>query len=201
MDFLFNEIDVEKIEKLQNDPQFWEELDKLETQGIENKNIVQLYSVLDILLLVKSSEAISQRINKIYGVIIEEALSRLHAKLEAEEFLDLNRELDHYILRAVYEYGIDHYSKNNLHEAKEIFIFLSIITENNVFRGAMQIHLVSILTNISFQEFLNKFVDMEKMETENESFFMLYFKDEANRFLHANADLIKKAIREVEDLI
>ena len=30
---------------------------------------------------------------------------------------------------------------------------------------------------------------------------MLYFKDEANRFLHANADLIKKAIREVEDLI
>ena len=67
MNFLLNENDVEKIEKFQNNPQFWKELDKLETQGFENKNIVQLYSVLDILLLVKSSEAISQRINKIYG--------------------------------------------------------------------------------------------------------------------------------------
>lgn len=138
--------------------------------------------------------------NKLYSAILENALGNLHQKLENEEMFDLNINSDHYSLRAIYEYGIEQYNGGKLHEAKELFIMLSILTNNNVFKGAMQIHLISILTNMKFEDFLEQFVDMEKMESSNESFFILYFYDIANQFLHKNSNIIKEAIQNVRNI-
>jgi len=188
----------DEVKNLQNDPVFLNELLERESKAFQNKSIIDLYDILDSLLLFESDT--KQRVNKLYGAIIEEAFNILHLKLENEQMFDLNIETDHYSLRAIYEYAIEKYSGNLLHEAKEIFIILSILTDDNIFKGAMQIHLIAVLKNISFEEFLAEFVDMEKMESANESFFILYFFDSANKFLHENAHLIKTAIQEVKKI-
>ena len=188
----------EEILSLQNDPVFLNDLLERENNAFHTKEISSLYDVLDTLLLFKTDT--KERINKLYSFIIEEALNNLHIKLKNEELFDLNKKNDHYSLRAIYEYGIEQYNGGQLHEAKELFIMLSILTDNNVFKGAMQIHLISILKEISFENFLEDFVDMDKMESENESFFILYFHDKANQFLHKHANLIKSAIQEVKNI-
>jgi hypothetical protein len=187
----------EEIINLQNDESFLKELEEKEKKAIENKDIINLYDVLDTLLLFKNEN--KERINKLYSLIIEEAFINLHNKLKSEDMFNLNVEIEHYSLRAIYEYAIEQYSGGKLHEAKEIFIMLSILTDNNVFKGAMQIHLIAILKNIPFEDFISQFVDMEKMESANESFFILYFFDTANKFLHENAHLIKEAVTEVKN--
>jgi len=188
----------DEVKNLQNDQVFLNELLKRESQAFESKSIIDLYNILDTLLLFDSDT--KQRVNKLYEVIIEEAFKILHSKLENEKMFDLNVETEHYSLRAIYEYAIEKYSGNLLHEAKEIFIILSILTENNAFKGAMQIHLIAVLKNVAFDQFIEKFVDMDKMESTNESFFILYFFDSANKFLHENGHLIKQAIQEVKNI-
>jgi hypothetical protein len=188
----------EDILSLQNDPVFNSELETRERDALEKKDIVQLYDVLDTSLLFDDDR--SDKINSLYGSILEIALQKLHTKLESEALFDLENEEDHYSLRAIYEYGIEQYSGGQLHEAKELFIMLSILTDNNIFKGAMQIHLISILKDISFDEFVERLVDMEKMNSANESFFILYFYDIANQFLHENSSLIREAIREVKNI-
>jgi len=187
-----------EIKNLQNDPVFLDELQEKEVKAFQSKSIIDLYDILDTLLLFESDT--KNRINKLYETIIEEAFKILHSKLENEQMFDLNIEYEHYSLRAIYEYAIEKYSGNLLHEAKEVFIILSILTENNIFKGAMQIHLIAIIQKINFEDFISQFVDANKMESENESFFILYFFDSANKFLHENAHLIKKAIQEVKNI-
>jgi len=188
----------EEIKRLKNDPVFINELQQREERAERERDIVQLYDVLDTILALDENN--KERINKIYGTILEVALEQLQSKLEGESFFDLDNERDHLALRAIYEYGIEQYNHDRLHEAKELFIMLSILTNNPTFIGAMQIHLIAILKNIPFNEFLEKFVDMEKMNSSNESFFILYFYDSANRFLHENGQLIREAIQEVKNL-
>lgn len=188
----------EDIINLKNDPVFIDELQKREEEAEKSRDIVKLYDVLDTLLTFGEDE--TNRVDKIYGSILEMALDTLHSKLKGEELFNLDDEREHYSLRAIYEYGIEQYNHNRLHEAKELFIMLSILTDNSIFRGAMQIHLISILKDIPFNEFIEKFVDMEKMNSSNESFFILYFYDNANQFLHEHSQLIRDAIREVKSI-
>jgi len=188
----------EEIKSLQNDPVFLAELLEREEKAFQTKNIISLYDVLDSLLLFDSDT--KERVNKLYSSIIEGALESLHTKLKGEKLFDVNDENDHYSLRAIYEYAIEQYNGGRFYEAKELFIMLSILTDNNVFKGAMQIHLISILKNIPFEDFISKFVDAEKMKSINKSFFILYFYDEANQFLHNNSNLIQEAIKKVKNI-
>ena len=38
------------------------------------------------------------------------------------------------------------------------------------------------------------------MNLENESFFILYFKDNANKFLHDNARLLRESIKRSQEM-
>ncbi len=190
------ELSQDEILQLKNNSSFINELNNREREAKEEKDIIKLYEVLDSLLVLEQHE----QVNKIYSAILEISLELLHSKLKTEELFDLDNEKDHYSLRAIYEYGIEQYRFNRFHEAKELFIMLSILTNSPIFRGAMQIHLVAILKEIPFDEFIEKFVDMEKMKSTNESFFILYFYDNANQFLHENSQLIRDAIIEVKNI-
>jgi hypothetical protein len=186
----------EEIESLKNDPVFLDSLQKRETEALEEQNILKLYDVLDTYLLLEKGS--DEQINRLYENILELALDKLSYKLQSRETCSLDNDEEHITLRAIYEYAIEHYSSGKLHEASELFLMLSILTENRTFIGAMQIHLVATLKNISFDDFLDEFVDIDMMDEQNESFFMLYFRDSANRFLHENSQLITDAVKEMK---
>jgi uncharacterized pyridoxal phosphate-containing UPF0001 family protein len=183
----------EEISSLQNDPVFLHELQKLEKEGTEKSDIVALYDVLDSILLFEREE--SERVNKIYEEVLKIAFKKLHEKLQNREIFSLDEVNEHLSLRALYEFGIDNFGKGNFEESKEVFLALSMLSDNGEFRGAMQIHLVGVLKKMKFEEFVDEFIDLE---SENNSYFLLYFKDSANTFLHENKNLIINAVREIE---
>ena len=71
----------------------------------------------------------------------------------------------------------------------------------------MQIHTVATIKKMPFDNFLNEFVDIEQInkidqsgdETKN-SYFILYFYDNANQFLHENQELLIDAIQNSKSL-
>ncbi len=185
------------IDNLRNNTEFINQLNEAERTALIEQDIEKLYDVLDALLLLGDN---NDRIDKVYNSILETALSHFHDKLEQNENFDLSSNRDHLILRAIYEFAIEQYRIGALIEAEELFVMLSIITDHPVFKGAMQIHLISILKKINFDKFIEEFVDMNKMNSENESFFILYFKEKANSFLHANSSLLIDAIKRSQEI-
>jgi hypothetical protein len=183
----------EEILNLQNDPVFLNELQKLESDGIQKSDLIALYDVLDTILLFEREE--SEKVNKIYEEILKIAFETLHKKLQNRDIFSLDEVSEHLSLRALYEFGIDNFGKKNFEEAKEVFLALSMLSDNPEFRGAMQIHLVGVLKEMVFEEFVDQYIDLE---SKNESYFLLYFKDSANEFLHENKNLIINAVREIE---
>lgn len=192
-----NEKDFGNIEDLRQNSEFLKQLENSENSAIFEKNIEKLYDVLDSLLMLGNQ---NERIDKIYNLILEFALSHFHQKLETNENFNLEISNDHYTLRAIYEFAIEQYHSNAFIEAEELFVMLSIITEEPLFKGAMQIHLIAVLKKIEFNKFIEDFVDMERMNLENESFFILYFKDNANKFLHDNACLLRESIKRSQEM-
>jgi hypothetical protein len=183
----------EEIQSLQNDPVFLHELEKIENDGTQKGDLIALYDVLDTILLFERNE--SERVNRLYENVLKLAFESLHTKLQSQDIFDLQNTYEYLSLRALYEYGIDKFGKGDFVEAKEIFLALSMLSNNNDFKGAMQIHLVGVLTKMKFEEFVDEYIDLE---TQNETHFLLYFKDNANNFLQENRELIIKAVREIE---
>ncbi|EJF07748.1 hypothetical protein ThvES_00000870 [Thiovulum sp. ES] len=183
----------EEILNLQNDPVFLHELQRIEKEGVEKSDLIALYDVLDSVLLFEREE--SERVNKIYEEILKIAFQKLHDKLQNRDIFSLDEVSEHLSLRALYEFGIDNFGKKNFEEAKEVFLALSMLSDNPEFRGAMQIHLVGVLKKMVFEEFVDEYIDLE---SKNDSYFLLYFKDSANGFLHENRNLILNAVREIE---
>ena len=197
MSFNNNSTDNINIDNLRNNAEFLNQLNEAERTALIEQDIEKLYDVLDTLLLLGENK---ERIDNLYNSILETALSYFHHKLEKNENFDLSSYQDHFTLRAIYEFAIEQYRIGAFIEAEELFVMLSIITDHPVFKGAMQIHLISVLKKINFDKFIEEFVDMEKMNSENESFFILYFKEKANSFLHANSSLLVESIKRSQEI-
>jgi hypothetical protein len=195
-----------KVEELKTDHVFLETLKNKKSEAISQKNIIKLYEVLDNYLFLSRDED-QKTIDEIYSVILDKAIDNLTYKLESNQMFSFEDEEEHMTLRAIYEYAIEHYSSNSFSEARELFLMLSILTENNNFRGAMQIHAVATIKKLSFDDFLDQFVDIEQIkkidetgdETKN-SYFILYFYDNANQFLHENKQLLTEALQRAKRL-
>jgi hypothetical protein len=181
----------EEIEDLRKDPVFLGSLERRESEALESGDIIQLYDVLDSYMMIDAGS--EEQISRLYEMILDKALDRLAGKLESGDLCNLDDQSEETTLRALYEYAIENYSSGRYHEASELFMMLSILTDEPTFKGAMQIHLVATLKEIDFDEFLNSFVDIEMINS-SESHFMLYFYDNANRFLHDNSELIREAV-------
>ena len=194
------------VESLKNDSVFLQTLKEKETKAINTQDLIQLYEVLDNYLVLERKED-NKTINKIYTVILDKAIENLTQKLETNDFFSFEDEEEHLTLRAIYEYAIEHYSSNAFSDARELFLMLSVMTQNNAFKGAMQIHAIGTIKKMPFDNFLNEFVDIDKInkidktgdETKN-SYFILYFYDNANQFLHENQELLIDAIQNSKSL-
>ena len=194
------------VESLKNDSVFLQTLKEKEIKAISTQDLIQLYDVLDNYLVLERKED-QKTINKIYTAILDKAIENLTQKLETNDFFSFEDEEEHLTLRAIYEYAIEHYSSNSFADARELFLMLSVMTKNNTFKGAMQIHTVATIKKMPFDNFLNEFVDIEQInkidqsgdETKN-SYFILYFYDNANQFLHENQELLIDAIQNSKSL-
>jgi len=171
-----------------NDPQFEQKLNELEANALSTQKLKDLYEVLDLL---SGSEKDESRVNNIYQNILEISLELFANKLESKEILNLDDEEELYTLRALYEYAINHYSNNDFKGASELFLMLSILTEDATLAFSMQLHAVCSAENIKFDDFVEKFIDIESLQNDEGAIFMDRFKDGAQEYVNSKADTLK----------
>lgn len=112
-----------------------------------------------------------------YANILDLALERLTDTLENMERLDMNEVQDFATLRALYEYAIEHYSAGSTHDASALFEVLGGISNDEPFSVAMSIHRAACDAKIPFDDFIDKYVDMNATQNGGK-FYISYFKKE-----------------------
>lgn len=110
-----------------------------------------------------------------YANILDLALERLTNALENLEKLDMNEVQDFATLRALYEYAIEHYSAGSATDASALFEVLGGISNDEMFSEAMKVHRAGCDAQISFDDFIDEYVDM--VATQNGGkFYISFFK-------------------------
>ncbi|WP_292663765.1 hypothetical protein, partial [Nitratifractor sp.] len=129
------------LEALKKDPQFQENLKRLEEEMKAERSIAKGYQLLEAKLLM---EADREAIDEIFTFIVNEAFERLAQTWSEGKKFDMSDPEQWATARASYEHGIQRYSENDSKGAKEIFLVLYYLITEEELRNAMMIHAAAV---------------------------------------------------------
>ena len=121
-------------------------------------------------------------IGDFYANILDLALERLTDTLEAHRIMDMNEVQDFATIRALYEYGIEHYSAGKISDASALFEVLSGLTNDKKFSSALRFHTIASRENISLDDFIENIADIEATQDAG-TFYISCFNKEAQKLL------------------
>jgi len=191
-----SEIDIEALKK---DKEFLANVEQLENEMRIQDSIAMGYKLLDIKLLLESSE---EEINEIFTFIVNTAFDKLSDKLSEFAHFDMSNDEDGATARAIYEYGIQRWSEHDMKGSRDIFLVLHHTIDNEMLKDAMMIHSCIVNSGNGFEEFIGTFVDGDYVLTENSDFpfFITNFKNSHAQLLEVFADDIVKLEEEMKKL-
>ncbi len=117
-----------------------------------------------------------------YQNILDLALERLTETLEAHVRMDMQEVQDFATVRALYEYGVEHYSSGSLKDAAALFEVLSGLTNDSRFSDALKLHWIAAAENISLDDFISNIADVNATQ-EAGTFYISAFTKEAQKLL------------------
>ena len=182
----------EKIKRLKEDRAFLEELKQKKMQALKSGDIVNLYDLLDTMLLLDMDE-----VDELYSHILQIAFDALAEKLTKGERFNFNDERELYIARAVYEHALERWDSEDLKGAKELFLVLSFMVPENYQKGIL-LALGATAKGIELDIFLDEFIDKEKLN--EDSFFFDKFTPKAEEFLAKEQMVVKRELAQIEKL-
>jgi len=164
------ELDIEALKK---DSDFLENLKKLELEMKEENSVAKGYQLLDAKLVIEAGE---DEINDLFTFIVNTSFDTLAEYLSKNQKFDLSNPEDWATARAIYEHGIQRYSENDKKGAKEIFLVLYHMVQDEEIREAMLVHVGAVMAGHSFDDFIDNLVDIKGMNPEDpNSFFITTF--------------------------
>jgi len=164
------ELDIEALKK---DSEFLENLKKLEKEMRDENSVAKGYQLLDAKLVIEASE---DEVNDLFTFIVNTSFDTLAEYLSKNQKFDLGNPEDWATARAIYEHGIQRYSENDKKGAKEIFLVLYHMIEDEEIREAMLVHVGAVMAGHSFDDFIDNLVDIKGMNPEDpNSFFITTF--------------------------
>ena len=113
-----------------------------------------------------------------YANILDLALENLTNTLEAARTMDMSEVEDFATLRALYEYAMEHYSAGKLTDASALFEILAGLTEDKMFKTAMNAHKIGADAGISLDMFIATIGDVDATHLAG-NFYISHFKPEA----------------------
>lgn len=189
------EIDIEALKK---DSEFLANLKKLEQEMKDQNSVAKGYQLLDAKLVIESDE---DEINDIFTFIVNTSFDILAEYLSANKGFDLTNPEDWATARAIYEHGIQRYSENDKKGAKEIFLVLYHMIENEDIKDAMMVHVGAVMAGHSFDDFIDNIVDSKNMNTDDPNmFFVTTFVQPTDILLQMFSKFIKEAKEELSAL-
>ena len=186
------------LEALKNNEEFLENLKNIETEMKAENSIAKGYQLLDAKLLLESPE---DEINEIFTFIVNRAFDVLAERLTQSKGFDINEYEDLATARAIYEHGIQRYSENDKKGAKEIFLVLHHTMQTPELKDAMMIHACAVMAGHSFDDFIEKLVDVSGVdESDATAFFIQTFVQPTDILLNMFAKQVKEGKKELEVL-
>ena len=179
------------VEELKKDPQFLENIQRLEKECKEEESIAKGYQLLDAQLVIEAPE---DEINEIFTFIVNTAFDRLAEKLTTSQSFNLEDAEDLATARAIYEHGMQRYSEEDKKGAKEIFLVLHYTMDDAGLKDAMMVHAAAVMAGHSFEAFIDNLVDVEGVNVHDPlAFFIQNFTQPTDILLNMFAKQVKEA--------
>ena len=190
-----NKID---IEALKTNTEFLKNLELLEDEMRQEESIVKGYQLLDAKLLLESEE---DEINELFTFIVNKAFDTLADYLTKNKGFDMTKAEELATARAIYENGIQRYSENDIKGAKEIFLILHHMIQDQELKESMMIHACAVMAGHSFEEFIQSIVDTKRYdEMDPTAFFIKNFTQPNDILLEKFAKYVKLGKEELKSL-
>ena len=186
------------IEELKKDPDFLANIKRLEEECIKEESIAKGYQLLDAQLIIEASE---EDINEVFTFIVNKAFDILAQKLTTSQNFDMSDVEDIATARAIYEHAIQRYSENDKKGAKEMFLVLNYMIDNEELKEAMMVHACCVMAGHTFEHFIETIVDVDEVDESNPlAFFIQTFKQPTDILLTMFAKYVKEAEEELKVL-
>ncbi|MRI58778.1 MAG: hypothetical protein C6H99_04645 [Epsilonproteobacteria bacterium] len=180
-----------EIEKLKQDKELMQELQKKREQALKNGSIVELYDLLDTFLLLDKDE----EVDELYQAILQKAFDRLSSMLTQGERFDLEDEEQRYVARGIYEHALERWDSGDFKGAGELFLILSHMMPASL-HEAMMLPLGLTAKKVSLDDFIKEYVEKEGLD--EESFFFERLTPKAKEFMAQNRDLIHQELQKAK---
>ena len=186
------------LEALKTNEEFLGNLKNIENEMKAEKSIAKGYQLLDAKLLLEAPE---EEINEIFTFIVNTAFDVLAERLTQGKGFDMDEYEDLATARAIYENGIQRYSENDKKGSKEIFLVLHHTMQNDELKDAMMIHACAVMAGHSFDDFIEKLVDISEVdESDPTAFFIQTFVQPTDILLKMFAKYVKLGKEELKVL-
>jgi len=186
------------LEALKTNEEFLGNLKNIENEMKAEKSIAKGYQLLDAKLLLEAPE---DEINEIFTFIVNTAFDVLAERLTQGKGFDMDEYEDLATARAIYENGIQRYSENDKKGSKEIFLVLHHTMQNDELKDAMMIHACAVMAGHSFDDFIEKLVDISEVdESDPTAFFIQTFVQPTDILLNMFAKYVKLGKEELKVL-
>ena len=133
------------------------------------------------------------RINELFGEILNKAIEVLNEKIENGGFLEYPEHK--YVIRALFEYMLELWSEDAWDEAKALGYDLVYIVNDENLKEAISMFVLGLLEKLPIEKFLEIYVNPENEDDKYEMFFM-NFNDEIDELVIKHRDRFKKEFSE-----
>ncbi|MFT7880080.1 MAG: hypothetical protein ABXS91_06745 [Sulfurimonas sp.] len=193
-----NEMPDIHAEELKKDPEFLENIERLEKECKEEQSIAKGYQLLDARLIIESPE---DEINEIFTFIVNSAFDKLAENLTSGKSFDMSDAEDIATARAIYEHAMQRYSENDMKGAKEMFLVLNYTMNREDLKDAMMVHACAVMAGKSFEDFIESMVDMEGVDVHDPlAFFIQHFTQPTDILLTMFSKYVKQGKEELKVL-
>jgi len=134
-----------------------------------------------------------EKINELFGEILEKAIEVLNKRSENREFLEYPE--DKYVIRALFEYFLELWSEGEFEEAKNLGYDLVYMVNDENLKESFSMFVLGVLERLHIEKFLDIYVIPENENDEYEMFFM-NFNDEIDELVIKHRDTFKKEFSE-----
>jgi hypothetical protein len=140
-----------------------------------------------------NSNGDEDRINDLFGEILEKAILVLNERSENKEFLEYPEDM--YVIRALFEYFLEVWSENEWKEAKDLGYDLVYMVNDENLKEVFSMFVLGVLEKMPIEKFLDTYVVPENENDDYEMFFM-NFNDEIDELVIKHRDTFAKEFSE-----
>ena len=133
------------------------------------------------------------KINDLFGEILEKAISVLNEKIENGGFLEYPEH--QFVIRALFEYMLELWSEGAYEDAKALGYDLVYLVNDENLKEAFSMFILGLIEKLPIEKFLDTYVIPENENDEYDMFFV-NFNDEIDELVIKHKETFKKEFSE-----